>query len=331
MLRGPATPVVAVIFAFAFALGACKPTPKKTGPLVAKGQGIAITADEFKARLDEQSPFLRARYASLDRKKEFLDNLVRFELLSNQAQKQGLDKDPEVQNTLKKIMVQRLVQRSFQEGDPAKDIAEADARKFYDEHRDDYLKPKRLRLAQILVAAPVEGPERAVKAARAKKLLAQVKAEEKKNSLAFATLAREASDDTATKPGGGDLGFRSREEMETQHGKAFADGAFALKDGEEAVLESPQGFHVVKVTGRQEELNRTFEQVRAQIQSRLYRDKRSKDFEDYVKRLREEARVTVDEAALEKVAVAAGAPGGPTVVPGPAAPPHPVAPAPPQK
>src|SRR6266496_867882 len=96
---------------------ACQPQKgnKKSGAVVAKGSGFTITADEFKARIDEQSPFIRARYATLDRKKEFLDNLVRFEVLAREAEKQGLAKDPDVQMTMKKIMVQKLVQKNFQD------------------------------------------------------------------------------------------------------------------------------------------------------------------------------------------------------------------------
>ena len=87
---------------------ACGPKKdeKKSGPVVAQGNGVTITADEFKARLDEQSPFIRARYATLERKKEFLDNLIRFEVLAREAEKQGIASDPDVQLTLKKIMVQ---------------------------------------------------------------------------------------------------------------------------------------------------------------------------------------------------------------------------------
>jgi peptidyl-prolyl cis-trans isomerase C len=100
----------------AVTLAACGNSgPKKTGPAVATGKDITITADEFKARLDEQSPFIRARYTTLERKKEFLDNLIRFEVLAEEARRQKLDQDPEVQLTLRKIMVQKLVQRSFQD------------------------------------------------------------------------------------------------------------------------------------------------------------------------------------------------------------------------
>jgi peptidyl-prolyl cis-trans isomerase C len=47
--------------------------------------------------------------------------------------------------------------------------------------------------------------------------------------------------------------------------------------------------------------------VKAQIQNRLYREKRTKDFDEFVKKLREEARVTVNDAELEKVTVSGGA------------------------
>ena len=323
------------LFAFALvaSLAACGQGSKKSGPAVAKGDGIVITADEFKARLDEQSPFIRARYNTLERKKEFLDNLIRFELLAKAAEKQGLDKDPEVQLTLRKVMVQKLVQKTFAEGDAAKEISEAEARKFYDEHKDDYVKARKVRLAQILVAAPA-GPARAQKAAQAKKTLARVQAEEKKNALAFAALARELSEDPATKGSGGDLGFKTQAELEKQYGKPFADEAFALKSGGTALLESPQGFHVVKLTAAQEAIERPFEVMKAQIQNRLYRERRTKDFDEFVKKLREEARVAVDDAELEKVTVSAapaGQPGMPHGMMPPGMPPgaHGAAPAPP--
>src|SRR4051812_48706102 len=91
----------------AITASACQPQSgggKKTGVPIAQGNGILITSDEFKARLDEQSPFIRARYTTVERKKEFLENLVRQEVLAAEAERQGLDKDPDVRATLRKIM-----------------------------------------------------------------------------------------------------------------------------------------------------------------------------------------------------------------------------------
>jgi len=49
---------------------------------VARVDNVHITVGEFQERLNQLSPFIRARYTSLERKKEFLDNMVRFEVLA---------------------------------------------------------------------------------------------------------------------------------------------------------------------------------------------------------------------------------------------------------
>ncbi len=285
--------------------------PKK-GPVIARGSGITITADDFKARLDEQSPFIRARYSTLDRKKEFLDNLVRFEVLAHEAQKQGLQNDPDVKNTLKKIMVQKLVQKNFQDTSGAAAIPDADLQKYYDDHKDDYVRPKKVRVAAVVLTAPAGSPDRAKKLATARKALAKLKAEEKKNALAFAQIVTEFSEDPASKPMAGDLQFRSREELERTHSKAIADAAFALKPGETSgVIEAPQGLYILKYTGEQPEMSRTLDQAKAQIATRLQREKKTKEFDEWLKRLKEQAKVTVDEKALDAIQVQAPSPDGP--------------------
>jgi peptidyl-prolyl cis-trans isomerase C len=313
MTRG----LAATGIALAILTAACKPTPpgaQKTGPAVAQGDGITVTADEYKARLEEQSPFVRQRFTTLERKKEFLDNLIRFELLAKAAEKEGLANDPDVQLTLRKVMVQKLVQKKFSEGDASKEVSDADAQKYYDDHKDEFQKPAKVRLDGVLVAATDK--DHAAKAAQAKKLFAQLKAGEKKNPsgalAALQALARQSSDDAATKANGGDLGFKSKDDFAKQGGASFADAAFQLRNDETAMLDSTQGLWIVRVMSRQDEMNRPFEQVKGQIQTRLFREKRTKEFDEYVKKLREEAGVKVDDAELEKVVVStAGAPGAP--------------------
>ncbi len=287
---------------------ACSPekAPKKTGPVVAKGKGISITSDEFKARLDEQSPFIRARYSSLDRKKEFLDNLIRFEVLAKEAERQGLQKDPDVQNTLKKVMVQKLVQKNFQDTAGAANVPEAELQKYYEEHLAEYNRPKRVRVAAVVWNAPQGSPERAKKLALAQKALAKLKVEEKKNTLAFAQIVSEYSEDAATKSAAGDLQFKSQEDLAKAHSPEVAEAAFKLKAGETSgIVQAPSGLYVLKYTGEQPELSRSFDQVKAQIASKLHREKKTKEFDEWLKGLREKAQIAVDDKALEAVEVAA--------------------------
>src|SRR4029077_17975835 len=80
---------------------------------LAKIDDVVITLGEFQERINRQSPYIRARYTSLEQKKEFLDSLVRFEVLAKEAFRRGLDKDPEVVRTMKQVMIQKLMRDEF--------------------------------------------------------------------------------------------------------------------------------------------------------------------------------------------------------------------------
>jgi parvulin-like peptidyl-prolyl isomerase len=332
-----------VVFALCALAAACSPdkgSQKKSGTPVARGSGFTITADEFKARIDEQSPFIRARYSTLERKKEFLDNLIRQEVLAVEAERQGLDKDPDVRATLRKIMVQKLVQKKFQQ-DPAAapDVPEADLQKYYAEHQAEYVRPRKVRVHAVVLNAPASGPERAKKLALAKKALQKVRTEEKKNPLVFAQVVAEYSEDPVSKATAGDLQFRSQEELEKGYSKQLADAAFALKPGETSnVVETPTALYLLRFTGEQPEVNRSFDQVKIQIANKLSRERKTKEFDEWMKGLKDQAKISVDEKALEAVEIAAapmppaGAMGGMNPMggmqmPPPGAHPGPMAPA----
>lgn len=296
------------------AVAACQSQrgPKKSGPAVARGDGVVITVDEFKARLKEQSPIIRSRFQTLERKKEFLDGLVRFEVLAAEAERKGLADDPDIQNAVRKLMVQKLVQRYFQEGGSAKDIPENELRDYFEKNKAEYFRPARVRLAAISFLAAPGTPQRAAKAGAARKALGDIKAQSDKNPLAFGQLAQKYSEDEASKAIGGDLGFKSMEELTRAYGEPFAKAVFAQKDGTiSGVLESSQGYHVVRVAGRQDELNRPFEQVKEQLASRMFRERKQKDLEAWVKQLKDSARIRIDDAALEKITVDAEPGPGP--------------------
>ena len=103
----------------------------------------------------------------------------------------------------------------------------------------------RSRHIQIDAPSTMTEAEREAARTRATAILARARAGED-----FATLARENSDDDTTARRGGDLGFMPRGRRDA----AFDDVQFALEPGQvgEALLESPFGFHIVKVEGRRE-------------------------------------------------------------------------------
>ena len=291
---------------------------QKTGPAVATVGDDVITAEEFKKRLDETSPFLRARYNTIERKKEFLENLIRNELLAQEAQKRGLDKAPAVREQVKRAMIQELLKQQLDERLTGNDIPDEDLKKFYDAHVDDFVKPERARVFRILLEA---GDAKAKTAAKKKgaELLKQIEDREKKGDTnAFQAVAMKESQDKLSAPMGGDLRFLSKDEMTKTYSEPLATAAFGLKNpGEKAgPVESPAGVELLKLQVKTVSLDRKFEESKESIRGRMARERRSKEYDEFVKKLREQANVKVDDAELGKVAATEAAPGAPGMMPG---------------
>ncbi len=306
-------------FCTLLALAACK--AQKSGPVVAKVGGETITAAELKRRLDETSPFLRARYNTLERKKEFLENLIRNELLAQEAQRQGLDKSPAVKEQMKRAMIQELIKKQLDERLSGTDIAEEELKKFYQAHVDDFVKPERARVFHILLPAK-DAKEKAAARKTAAALLKDIEAREKKGEVnAFQTVAMKESKDQLSAPMGGDLRFLSKGELAKAYNQQLADAAFELKNpGDKAgPVETPAGVELVKLQIKTTALNRSFDESKESIRGRMARERRSREYDEWMKKLRESAKVSISEAELDKVQVEAT----PTPLPAPGMATHP--------
>ncbi len=78
-------------------------------------------------------------------------------------------------------------------------------------------------------------------------------------------------------------------------------------------VKSGPGLHILKLVGRRKALVRGFDEVKPQIRNRLFRDKRTQSMEDFVKKLREKAKVEVHEERLAKVRIESGEGGSPPI------------------
>src|SRR5262249_34284751 len=187
-------PRLASVLCIALVTLACKKS-EKSGPVVANVGDETITADEVRQRLNETSPFLRARYNTLDRKKEFLENMIRNELLAQEAVRQGYDKSPAVREQMKRAMVQELIRHQLDSKLSGTDIPDEELKKFYDAHIDEFVKPERARVLHIFLPAK-DAKERAEAHKRAAALLKDIDAREKKGEVnAFQTVAIKESKD----------------------------------------------------------------------------------------------------------------------------------------
>jgi peptidyl-prolyl cis-trans isomerase C len=237
-----------------------KPVTVPPDRVVLKAGSVTLTAAQFDELIDGLPEMYKARYRGPGRK-QWADVLVKLYILSDEARRRKLDETHayKVQSTLNDDGVLANMVRDQVNAETKVD--EAEARKYYDEHKDSY---EEVTARHILIRT--KGSPVPIKPG-AKELTdeeALAKANElHKRILAgedFATLAKTESDDTSSS-NGGSLGSFSRGHMVP----SFEQAAFKLKPGEVSEpVKSQFGYHIIKVEAHS---TKTFDEVRAQIES----------------------------------------------------------------
>ena len=222
-------------------------------------------------------------------------------LKQNGISKSQLDKD----------LAQEIKMKKLVDDIHPVNVSDSQAKAFYQKNVSQFRYPDRVRASHILVAAnPVEIKEELRKkysSMTENDLNMKVeqemkerykKAEEISNQLKndpdrFEAIARDESDDPMSAKNGGDVGFFSQKDMV----KSFADTAFAQKPNTiSGVVQTPYGFHIIKVTDRMAAGQQPFEKVKEQIKMFVTAQEQVKALELYLNGLKANAVIQyVDE------------------------------------
>jgi peptidyl-prolyl cis-trans isomerase C len=266
-------------------------TEAQANEVLAKVGDRTITVGEFADRLASQSPYLRARFESPERRREFLDNLVRFELLVYEAKRRGYGEKPEVVRARRNAMIQQLVKKEVDEPLQAAEITDEEVKAIFDENPTEFNRPAQVRASDIFIKDR----------AHAQEVLDKAKASD---LAGFRRLAREESQDESTKSNGGDLQFFSADSAEPP--KAVRDAAFSLQQVGSVypeLIPGDGGYHIVMLTGKRAALKRTYEQAKRAIRHKLARERKDAAMKALTDRLHEEVPVEIDYDALKEVHV----------------------------
>ena len=264
--------------------------------VVAVVEGVPITLAEFERRLNSQAQTARARYSTLESKKEFLRNMVRFEALAVEAERRGYDEHPQVLLEKKQHMV-RLMMRDVALEVRVSDIPEAEIEAYYQAHYSEYHRPERIRVSHILL--PTE--EEAWKVY--KEIVAAIEEKPIRARQIFESHARKYSTDEETAEKGGDVGYFARTEEGGTVEAEITKRAFELYDfGQMSTpFRSERGVSIIMVTGREVAFHRDLEEVHDNIQNVIFRDRRSKAKKDFADNVRQKAEVEINWELLEKI------------------------------
>jgi peptidyl-prolyl cis-trans isomerase C len=281
-------------------------TPELAARVLAKVGNHEITLGEYAATLQRMDPFERLRYQSPDRRKQLLDELVDLELLAEEARRRGLDKQPETQERVRQMLRDELLSDVRGSVPAPNDISEADARRYYDQHRDDFREPERRRVAHIAL-----GSEAEAKAVLEKALSA--------SPADWGKLVEAKSKDARGKPSSslppelaGDLGIvgppghpRGENPNVPEPLRAAVFEIEKLGGVLPRPVAADGAFHVLRLTGKTDARDRTFADAERSIRVALVQERIRTREAELEQELKKKYPVTIDEAQLAKIPVPA--------------------------
>jgi peptidyl-prolyl cis-trans isomerase C len=166
-------------------------------------------------------------------------------------------------------------------------VPDADVETFYKQNVDRFKQGETVHASHILIAMPKDADAAAKQKARA---TAQQVLKALRGGADFATIARAQSMDPGSARNGGDLGFFPKGQMEP----AFEKAAFGLKPGATSgIVETPFGFHIIKVLERRGPRTAPLEEVGPQVKQFLTGQQREAKIQAFVNDAKAKSKIEV--------------------------------------
>jgi peptidyl-prolyl cis-trans isomerase C len=164
-------------------------------------------------------------------------------------------------------------------------VQDADVSTFYQQNLARFKQGETVHASHILIGVAANAPPAEKAAAKAK---AQAALKQVRGGADFAAVARAQSQDPGSAQNGGDLGFFPKGQMTP----AFEDAAFKLKPGSvSAVVETPFGFHIIKVFERRPPRTAPLAEVSGQIKEFLTQGQREQKLEQFITEVKSKSKL----------------------------------------
>lgn len=267
---------------------ACAKKEEKRASYLAKVGNTVITEADLEREIKNLPDFVQKMFEGTSGRERFVEELVKRELLYQEALKKGLDKDPAYQRKLEDFKKMNLVGLLLEKEIETKTkVSDKEVRDYYEKHKEDFAPVSQVRLSHILVNKEEE----------AQKILERLKKGED-----FARAAKKSSIDTVSAKKGGDLGFFSRGEIPPE----FRIAAVRLKTGEVSEpIKTKSGYEIIKVTDKKVGQVIEFEKIKNLISQNLLAEKQKESFDSYIEGLKKKYNVEINKEAMSKLAAPA--------------------------
>ncbi len=171
-------------------------------------------------------------------------------------------------------------------------VPEPELRKYYEAHKDQYVRKAQVFLSQILISTEGKTPEQVDAAeTKAKEIVARARKGEK-----FTDLVSAYSDDPETAKGGGVLPPREKGiSLQPIEEFAFKEKKGSVSDP----IKIPAGFVILRIDERYEAGQASFDEVKEQIQETVVQPQIESKIRVYLTKLREDAFLEIKDGYVD--------------------------------
>lgn len=269
-----------------------------SGEPVAQRGSFKLTVEDVHDLVQRADPTLRAQLlANPAALSEFVrDRLLRQALL-DQAKAVGFDQKQEVvvrANDARDGVIVSSFIGSLTEPDAAFP-SKAEILAVYEGNKSRFMMPRQYQVAQIAVRLPVGSPPKADADAKAK--IQDVRQLLNKPKADFAELARKFSDDRGSAEKGGDLGWLREDQLVPAVKDAVAGMA---ENSVSDPVRTPDGWHILKLTGMRPAAVAPFADVSDSIAQALRQQRAQQNARAFVEDMLRKEPIQLNEIELAK-------------------------------
>lgn len=217
-----------------------------------------------------------------------LDELVSMHLFALKGAEEKLDQTPEFKTAVETFRNQSLARAAIDASLKDVTVSDEEAKKFYDEHPDQFTQPERVHVRHVLISDDVTSADAIAK------IQADLKA-----GVSFDEVAKSRSLCPSAAQGG-DLGEVSKGQMVPE----FEAAAFALKNPGDLSepVKTQFGWHIIRLESRTPSSVEPFDTVKPQLVQYLTNEKKGEAFKNAVEGLKKTYKVEMlvpEETASE--------------------------------
>jgi len=254
--------------------------PAAKGPALARVNHWVLTPEEFKeklAGLKEAMP--EYNIDDFDSKKLVLEELVRQELLIQDAEKKGMADQKEIVEAVNEFRRTLLVREIAVKLTENITVDDTEAQNYYNENKNLFAEDTEWQIREMVVPSQTEANEILIELLK---------------GADFATMATERSK-SASAAKGGDLGWLSQFPFPQMESAA----ATLEKGSLSSVFKGPEGYYIVKLEDKKGGTPKDFAGVKEEIKQGLTLLKQQQEVLKYIEKLKSEAKVEVNENLLK--------------------------------